>query len=82
GLFSKLRTYCIDGAQRNALLLATDRSTYALYFPKTKTAQESVEIIAVARINGISAAKNGSSFDMLSGSCPPAASAASSSARP
>lgn len=82
GLFSKLRTYCIDGAQRNALLLATDRSTYALYFPKTKTAQESVEIIAAARINGISAAKNGSSLASLPGSCPPVASAASSSARP
>jgi hypothetical protein len=57
-LFSKLRTYCIDGAQRNALLLATDRSTYALYFPKTKTAAESVEIIAAARITCIKATKN------------------------
>lgn len=57
-LFSKLQTYCIDGAQRNALLLATDRSTYALYFPKTKAAQESVEIIVSSRITCIKATKN------------------------
>ncbi len=57
-LFSKLRRYCIDGAERNALLLATDRSIYALYFPKTKTAQESVEIIASSRITCIKATKN------------------------
>ncbi len=57
-LFSKLQTYCIDGTQRNALLLATDRITYALYFPKTKTTAESVEIIAASRISCIKAGKN------------------------
>jgi len=57
-LFSKLRTYCIDTTQRNALLLATDRNTYALYFPKTKTAAESVEIIAATRITCIKATRN------------------------
>lgn len=57
-LFSKLRTYCIDGAQRNALLLATDRSTYALYFPKGKAQNEGVEIIAASRITCIKATKN------------------------
>ena len=57
-LFSKLRTYCIDGVPRSALMLATDRSTYALYFPKGKTQEECVEIVAASRINCIKAAKN------------------------
>ncbi len=57
-LFNKLRTYCIDGVERKALLLATDRNNYALYLPKGKAQNESVEIISTSRINCIKAEKN------------------------
>jgi hypothetical protein len=57
-LFSKLRTYCIDEIEKNALLLATDRNSYALYFPKEKAQEEGVEIVAASRITCIKATKN------------------------
>ncbi|MCI5132878.1 MAG: hypothetical protein D3904_15510 [Candidatus Electrothrix sp. EH2] len=58
GYFSEVKTYRIDGKVREAYLLDTDRKSYILYFPKTKVQEETVEVVAAARITGIVAKKN------------------------
>jgi hypothetical protein len=58
GLFRKLKTYRIDGVERDAFLVGTDRKSYVLYSPKTKTREEHIEVVAAARITGIVARKN------------------------
>lgn len=58
GYFSEVKRYRIDGKVREAYLLDTDRKSYMLYFPKTKTQEETVEVIAATRIAGIVAKKN------------------------
>lgn len=57
-IFNKLKTYRIDGVERTAFLVDNDPKSYILYFPKTKTQEESVEVIAAERITGIVAKKN------------------------
>lgn len=57
GYFSEMKTYRIDGKLREGYLLDTDRKAYILYFPKTTTQEEGVEVIDAARITGIVAKK-------------------------